>query len=42
MAATPVGMKRFYAILAGVAVVGLGASGVPDVSAPGRRASRPT
>ncbi len=27
MAATPVGMKRFYAILAGVAVVGLGALG---------------
>ncbi len=27
MAATPVGMKRFYAILAGVAVLGLGALG---------------
>jgi protein-disulfide isomerase len=27
MAATPVGMKRFYAILAGIAVVGLGALG---------------
>jgi len=27
MAATPVGMKRFYAVLAGVAVLGLGALG---------------
>ena len=27
MAATPVGMKRFYAILGGVAVLGLGALG---------------
>jgi protein-disulfide isomerase len=27
MAATPVGMKRFYAILAGIALVGLGALG---------------
>jgi protein-disulfide isomerase len=27
MAATPVGMKRFYAILAGIAIVGIGALG---------------